>query len=196
MGNQGMTNWKFSAFLAIALMLIAGLFTNAAMAADGDGAVTGTATATTLFYPAGATEGQSLEFIYTVDDANSTDVDGVGGVEPDELTMEGGLFQLDIPRDWIVDKSIITVTEDGSVIIYRKGVDFNSNGDTADDDVDKDPNTGDDDAVARVTINTIGDNVSSVVVNLDDAWADGSTLTILFGKVTVPNPSGAAVYNC
>ena len=26
MGNQGMTNWKFSAFFAIALMLIAGLF--------------------------------------------------------------------------------------------------------------------------------------------------------------------------
>ena len=37
MGNQGMTNWKFSAFLAIALMLIAGLFTNAAIADDGDG---------------------------------------------------------------------------------------------------------------------------------------------------------------
>ena len=40
MGNQGMTNWKFSAFLAIALILVAGMFTNAAIAADGDGVVT------------------------------------------------------------------------------------------------------------------------------------------------------------
>ena len=39
MGNQGMTNWKFSAFFAIALMLIAGLFSTTAMAADGDGAM-------------------------------------------------------------------------------------------------------------------------------------------------------------
>ena len=38
MGNQGMTNWKFSTFLAIALMLVAGLFSTTAMAADGDGA--------------------------------------------------------------------------------------------------------------------------------------------------------------
>ena len=37
MGNQGMTNWKFSAFLAIALILVAGMFTNTAIAADGDG---------------------------------------------------------------------------------------------------------------------------------------------------------------
>ena len=40
MGNQGMTNWKFTALFAIALMLVAGLFTNAAVAADGDGKVT------------------------------------------------------------------------------------------------------------------------------------------------------------
>ena len=46
MGNQGMTNWKFSAFLAIALMLVAGLFTSTAMAAsanDGHGTITVTA---------------------------------------------------------------------------------------------------------------------------------------------------------
>ena len=38
MGNQGMTNWKFSAFLAIALMLVAGLFSSTAMAAENNGA--------------------------------------------------------------------------------------------------------------------------------------------------------------
>ena len=42
MGNQGMTNWKFTAFLAIALMLVAGLFSSTAMAAanDGNGTIT------------------------------------------------------------------------------------------------------------------------------------------------------------
>ena len=39
MGNQGMTNWKFSAFLAIALMLVAGLLTSTAMATDGHGTI-------------------------------------------------------------------------------------------------------------------------------------------------------------
>ena len=39
MGNQGMTNWKFTAFFAISLMLTAGLFTNAAIAGNGDGKV-------------------------------------------------------------------------------------------------------------------------------------------------------------
>ena len=40
MGNQGTTNWKFSAFFAITLMLVAGLFSTTAMAADGDGVLT------------------------------------------------------------------------------------------------------------------------------------------------------------
>ena len=39
MGNQGMTNWKFSAFLAITLMLVAGLFSSTAMASDGHGTI-------------------------------------------------------------------------------------------------------------------------------------------------------------
>ena len=43
MGIQGMTNWKFSAFLAITLMLVAGLFSSTAMAAANDGHGTMTA---------------------------------------------------------------------------------------------------------------------------------------------------------
>ena len=39
MGNQGMTNWKFSAFFAIALLLTVGLFSNTATARDGDGTI-------------------------------------------------------------------------------------------------------------------------------------------------------------
>ena len=40
MGNRGMTNWKLGAFFIISLMLIAAVFSNTAMAADGDGTVT------------------------------------------------------------------------------------------------------------------------------------------------------------
>ena len=39
MGNQGTKDWKLTAFFAISLMLIAGLFGNAAIAADGDGEI-------------------------------------------------------------------------------------------------------------------------------------------------------------
>ena len=37
MGNQGMTNWKFSMFFVIALTLVAGLFADTALAGNGDG---------------------------------------------------------------------------------------------------------------------------------------------------------------
>ena len=40
MGNQGTKDWKLTAFFAISLMLIAGLFSDAALAGDGDGSVT------------------------------------------------------------------------------------------------------------------------------------------------------------
>ena len=40
MGNQGTKNWKLTAFFAISLMLIAGLFSNAAIAGNGDGTIT------------------------------------------------------------------------------------------------------------------------------------------------------------
>ena len=39
MGNQGTKNWKLTAFFAISLMLIAGLFSNAAIAGNGDGTI-------------------------------------------------------------------------------------------------------------------------------------------------------------
>ena len=39
MGNQGMTNWKFSVFLVIALTLVAGLFADTALAGNGDGEI-------------------------------------------------------------------------------------------------------------------------------------------------------------
>ena len=37
MGNQGMTNWKFSVFFVIALTLVAGLLQTPQFAGNGDG---------------------------------------------------------------------------------------------------------------------------------------------------------------
>ena len=42
MGIQGMTNWKFIAFFAVSLMLIAGIFANTAIAKDGAGTASAT----------------------------------------------------------------------------------------------------------------------------------------------------------
>ena len=90
MGNQGMTNWKFSAFFAIALMLVAGLFSTTAMAADGDGSIVITTPG------AGQEAGQAgnleagsvltqLVFRYTHIEADN---------------MAGGLLQIAIPDKW------------------------------------------------------------------------------------------------
>ena len=66
MGSLGMTNWKLGAFFVISLMLCAGLFSNTAMAADGDGEVavgwtlaTGTAAPTGAPTPAAAADDAS-----------------------------------------------------------------------------------------------------------------------------------------
>ena len=117
MGSQGMTNWKFIAFFAISLMLIAGLFTNDAIARDGSGTASvvwtstgtdGVATAEeenfrgshTLYehlgagtgllevpLPAGSRENQ-LMFSYFVD-----------------VNMAGGTVEIRLPSGWMIHKS-------------------------------------------------------------------------------------------
>ena len=98
MGNQGMTNWKFSAFFAIALMLIAGLFSTTAMAADGDGAmaVTVTTPSDTNINNLEAGSIVTLRFSYDIP-AN------LPGGETQLATrdeMDAGLIQLVIPAAW------------------------------------------------------------------------------------------------
>ena len=85
MGNQGMTNWKFSAFFAIALMLVAGLFSNAAIAADGGGKMSITAPSDVSDLEAGLTI-DTMTFQYSGE--------GVGS------KMAGGLVQMVIPSAW------------------------------------------------------------------------------------------------
>ena len=84
--------------------------------------------------------------------------------------MEDGLFRIDIPRDWTVAE-VLTVT-DGRDPIFRKGID--------DNDITKEAVIPD--SVERVTISKIGDNVSRVMVTLDDGWEGigPKTLTLTF----------------
>ena len=104
MGNQGTTNWKFTAFLAMSLMLVAGLFSNAAIAGNGDGMITvgwstdatavpddsrdsdGDDTADDPSDPlAAGSTGNALKFTYTV---------------PTDTTMAGGKLEIMIPSGW------------------------------------------------------------------------------------------------
>ena len=94
MGNQGMTNWKFSAFFAITLMLIAGVFSTTAMAADGDGYATVTSiggtgvdstTADNYRIHAGATT--TIIITYTADTAL-------------QASLAGGSIRVNIPAGW------------------------------------------------------------------------------------------------
>ena len=199
MGNQGMTNWKFSAFLAIALILVAGMFASTAIAADGDGQVTvswapdraGDAaklvpqtapTAATDPLPSGSTENE-LVFTYSLDDT-------------EEINMSGGAFELRIPSGWKVSKGLITIIDEagaGDTTLYDTDKDGKVDNVVIGND-DLPPQARDHaDRRARVTIlPSSGDLVSSVKVTLDADWEaadDGRTLTIQFSLVEVPIPS-------
>ena len=188
MGNQGMTNWKFSAFFAIALMLVAGLFTSTAVALDGTGTVAvewdadlneaspGDAAASNPLDAASAEN--TVQFTYTVPDTVPEGADGA------DYDMSSGAFRLVIPSGFTVTKKWITISDDTTVLY-----DTNADGkvDTAAGE-DADGDTAD--TRKRVQILPVsGDNVSSVEVSLDATWADGGTLTIRFGNVGAPTPS-------
>ena len=197
MGNQGMTNWKFTAFLAIALMLVAGMVSTA-IASDGAGTVyvawdddgtPGTdktdaqsVTAATdrpddeTPLASGSAENE-VRFDYTVTVPS-------GGTA---INMQDGAFRIEVPNGFTVNKGIITVT-DGSTVIYDS---------ERDGKVDGTVRAGDDAADARGRVKILpvsGSNVSSIEVTLAGAdWnvAAGSsqTLIIQFSLVTAAVPS-------
>ena len=98
MGNQGTTNWKLTALFAIALMVIAGLFSNAAMAQAGAGTITAVTNnadpvvsvleADTGSIPGGAKNHQII-FTYTLP---TTSRDG----------MAQGAVKIELPSGWSV----------------------------------------------------------------------------------------------
>ena len=86
MGNQGTTNWKLGALFTIALMLVAGLFSNAAMAQSGAGTIAlsgdsadvlndAAAAGSASFIPAGKNN-HKMEFTFTTGTAATSLADG------------------------------------------------------------------------------------------------------------------------
>ena len=170
MGNQGMTNWKFTAFLTIALMLVAGMFSNAAMASDGQGTMVittitpggaagnatqieaGTAADATTTPPTPAVpailsangNGLSLLFTYSV-------AVPAGG---SAINMDGGLVEIAIPSGWTVPHASVTADDGGPL--------FPTDSTAADAT----------DANKRIVLTKSGDNATKVGIKLTgDDWS-------------------------
>ncbi len=161
MGIQGMTNWKFTAFLTIALMLVAGMFSSTAMAAanDGHGTMTVAVTGGPNFQDAADSLPQILfanQTGYTVTFTYTATAD-----------MNGGMVQVQIPGDdWKLPKSGVTVTITGDSQILTAAA-----------------NTDD-----RLVFTGADDKLTSVGVKLDGDWSDGDALTIAFENGTSAIP--------
>ena len=125
MGNQGAKNWKLTALFAISLMLIAGLFTDAAIARDGSGTAsvewrstspTGFTTADPLNIDAAAfRDSHTLygPFAAVTDDPKATPLLGVplpAGSRENQLrfsyfvdvNMAGGQVEIRLPSGWMI----------------------------------------------------------------------------------------------
>ena len=137
MGNRGMTNWKLTALFAVSLMLIAGLFSNAAIARDGSG------TASVTWTPAGlegrATPAQAAVFrgndvLYEYDGDVNTGATAETAAFRDPLpanstenqlmfsyrvttNMAGGQVKFSLPTDW----KIITKLENKGATVGAFG---------------------------------------------------------------------------
>ena len=161
MGIQGMTNWKFTAFLTIALILIAGMFSSTAMAAanDGHGTMTVAVTGGTDFQTAADPLPQILlanEPGYTVTFTYTATAD-----------MNGGMVQVAIPGDnWKLAKANVTVTDDDATL-------------TAAADPDK-----------LLVFTGADDALTHIGVKLDARWTGttSKTLTIAITGVTSAIP--------
>ncbi len=188
MGNQGTKDWKLTAFFAIGLMLIAGLFGNAAIAADGDGEIAVTWGPDVLSLNGAilfaGSEGNTVQFTYTADGVN----------------MNGGSVRIiPIPNGWKVPAEKVQV-KDGDNRLFLVGTPLAGIGDTltvtagtTDEPVQLD--VGETLATTlkdqrRVTFTRDGDYITAIEVKLDsENWdTDATALQITFIDTTVPIP--------
>ncbi len=201
-----MYNWKLSAFFIIGLMLVTGVFSNAAMAAanDGKGKVTvawGNQANANIANPimldpsetsaslgAGSTH-NGLKFTYRAwNDANS---DGIVDSGETPVNMAGGKFRVTFPRGWKVSNKLIRVTDDADVVyetnnmgdldltkIFVGSTKFNTNEKKK--------------AAANAKVTFEADR--HITVNLGSEWSGSRSdvnrpLVIILSDVTVPIPS-------
>ena len=206
MGNQGTTNWKFTAFFAISLMLIAGLFTNAAIAGNGDGTLTvgwaaqdgtlptdsynvGGAVSAPL--PAGSIQNQ-LKFTYTV---------------PATISMAGGKLEIMIPSGWKPLKMAAdhpaTTDLDETTLYANVTVSVNATGTATAIYTTTDARQGAPHAGAGLTAAQIAAieaehgkfaiSDTKIEVTLGSAWFNGGTVTITLGNVQTAIPDSLRV---
>ena len=141
MGNRGMTNWKIGAFFIMSLMLVAAVFSNAAMAqgpgkvgvawqnsTNGTGVVEevpdtfsqpGATPAETVPMAAGS-KFNALQFTYTAftnvrgteDEPDEADVSAdVADDNDTAIDMAGGRIRIAFPSGWTVSKNYVQITE-------------------------------------------------------------------------------------
>ena len=200
MGNQGMTNWKFTMFFAISLMLIAGLFTDAAIAVDGGGQITvGSAVDTPFTAPlaAGATgdAAATLVFTYTAADDKGTE----DATDDTPINMNKGAVKIMIPGGWTVPKATgdplvqhVGVSEGTTALFFTDAPEGTTTGTAPAGDV-----APDDAGLKRVKLTLDGNKITAIEVTLDNEWGSNRTdasrtLTITFGNVTVAIPPSLA----
>ena len=197
MGNQGTKNWKLGAFFAVSLMLIAGLFSNAAIAGDGDGTITvewdagaeGTPSEITTGDPLPAAGSSTLSFEYKV---------------PAGTNMSGGMLQILIPSGWTpvkIEEDITTGPDaddvDESTLFQHVTITSNDAENTGSlvtllgtNETERTDVAADDDITEAGKVTTLA--ADKIEVTLGTNWSDGGTLTIELGNVTVATPSSLA----
>ena len=130
MGNQGMTNWKLTALFAISLMLIAGLFSNAAIA-DGEGAISVKWEPGDDSFAAMAADWRGNDGLYYVDDdgADTTPAPLPAGSTENQLqfsyrvgsNMSGGQVKIEFPSDWAIVNTLTDVADTEFDVFTRYG---------------------------------------------------------------------------
>ena len=137
MGNQGMKNWKFSAFFVIALTLVAGLFADTAIAGNGDGTmvltpITAPTNAILISAEATATPPRPLPVL--IGGYDEIDTDGLELVftytVDNDINMNGGWIRLQLPDGWSANidtddeeekpASYIDAIADGGTNLYMR----------------------------------------------------------------------------
>ena len=198
MGNQGMTNWKFSAFFAIVLMLVAGAF-SAAIAADGDGKIVVTApTDANQPLTAGAVLTTPVTLTYTA--FNDLNDDGTVDTGEAAINMNGGAVKIMIPSGWKVPFASLTVSDGTDSLFFHDAPTADADNPAADAPAGPVTDTPAAQSLKRITVTKDGDNITMIEVQLHasewgsnrDATAAARALTFTFNSVTVAIPNSLA----